>query len=106
LDCGERAVRIVFAHQDDGPTKQNAIESIARKLSVNHETFQQWVHRAETAVAFNERALPLWSPARGSSWTVSGQLGFVQTQESPVWPAALDLRPGRHLQSDYELDLT
>jgi transposase len=44
----ERAVRMVFEHQDEYPSQWKAIESISTKLSVNHETLRQWVRRAET----------------------------------------------------------
>jgi len=44
----ERAVRMVFDHQGEYPTQWKAIESIAKKLQVNHETLRQWVRRAET----------------------------------------------------------
>ena len=44
----ERAVRMVFDHQDEYPSQWKAIESISAKLSVNHETLRQWVRRAET----------------------------------------------------------
>src|SRR5579872_2737984 len=44
----ERAVRMVFDHQADYPTEWKAIESIAAKLQINHETLRQWVRRAET----------------------------------------------------------
>ena len=44
----DRAVRMVFEHQDEYPTQWKAIESIAKKLTVNHETLRQWVRRAET----------------------------------------------------------
>ncbi len=44
----ERAVRMVFEHQDQYPSQWKAIESISAKLSVNHETLRQWVRRAET----------------------------------------------------------
>src|ERR1700756_1412872 len=44
----ERAVRMVFEHQDEYPTQGKAIESISKKLQVNHETLRQWVRRAET----------------------------------------------------------
>jgi transposase len=44
----ERAVRMVFEHQNDYPTQWKAIESISKKLQVNHETLRQWVRRAET----------------------------------------------------------
>ena len=47
-DFRERAVRMVFDHQDQYPTQWKAIESIAKKLTVNHETLRQWVRRAET----------------------------------------------------------
>ena len=44
----ERAVRMVFEHQDEYPSQWKAIESISAKLSINHETLRQWVRRAET----------------------------------------------------------
>ena len=44
----ERAVRMVFEHQDEYPTQWKAIESISTKLSINHETLRGWVRRAET----------------------------------------------------------
>ena len=44
----ERAVRMVFEHQLEYPSQWKAIESIAKKLSVNHETLRLWVRRAET----------------------------------------------------------
>src|SRR3954454_5978092 len=44
----ERAVRMVFDHQADYPSQWKAIESIAAKLSINHETLRIWVRRAET----------------------------------------------------------
>jgi transposase len=39
---------MVLEHQDEYPTQWKAIESIAKKLSVNHESLRQWVRRAET----------------------------------------------------------
>jgi transposase len=44
----ERAVRMVFDHQSEYPSQWKAIESISKKLSINHETLRQWVRRAET----------------------------------------------------------
>ena len=44
----ERAVRMVFEHQDEYPSQWKAIESISTKLSINHETLRIWVRRAET----------------------------------------------------------
>ena len=44
----ERAVRMVFEHQGEYPSQWKAIESISKKLSINHETLRQWVRRAET----------------------------------------------------------
>ena len=48
MEFRDRAVRMVFEHQDEYPTQWKAIESIAKKLQVNHETLRQWVRRAET----------------------------------------------------------
>jgi transposase len=44
----ERAVRMVFEHQDEYPSQWKAIESISAKLGINHETLRIWVRRAET----------------------------------------------------------
>ena len=38
---------MVFEHQDEYPSQWKAIESIAEKLGVNHETLRLWVRRAE-----------------------------------------------------------
>ena len=48
VEVRERAVRMVFEHQGEYPSQWKAIESIAKKLSINHETLRQWVRRAET----------------------------------------------------------
>ncbi len=37
----ERAVRMVFEHQDEYPTQWKAIDSLSKKLNVNHETLRQ-----------------------------------------------------------------
>jgi transposase len=39
---------MVFDHQDEYPSQWKAIESIAAKLAINHETLRIWVRRAET----------------------------------------------------------
>jgi transposase len=44
----ERAVRMVLDHQEEYPTQWKAIEWIAKKVTVNHETLRPWVRRAET----------------------------------------------------------
>jgi transposase len=43
----QRAVRLVFEHQDEYPSQWRAIESVATKLGINRETLRQWVRRAE-----------------------------------------------------------
>jgi transposase len=48
VEVRERAVRLVFEHQAEYQSQRRAIESIAKKLSVNHETLRLWVRRAET----------------------------------------------------------
>ncbi len=37
----------MFNHQGEYPSQWKAIESIAKKLNVNHETLRLWVRRAE-----------------------------------------------------------
>src|SRR5919201_7033296 len=44
----ERAVRLVFEHQDEHPSQWAAICSIAEKFGVSSETLRKWVRRAET----------------------------------------------------------
>ena len=39
---------MVFDHQSEYPSQWKAIESIAAKLTINHETLRHWVRRAET----------------------------------------------------------
>ncbi len=43
----ERAVRMLFEHQHQYSSQWKAIESIAKKLGVNHETLRKWVRAAE-----------------------------------------------------------
>ncbi len=43
----ERAVRMVFEHQDEHPSQWAAICSIAHKFGVSSETLRKWVRRAE-----------------------------------------------------------
>ena len=39
---------MVIEHQDDYPSQWKAIQSIAQKLKVNHESLRIWVRKAET----------------------------------------------------------
>lgn len=48
VEVRERAVRLVREHEHEYPSQWKAIESISKKLGVNHETLRVWVRRAET----------------------------------------------------------
>ena len=48
----ERAVRMVFEHQDEHRSQWAAITSIAEKFGVSSETLRKWVRRAETDDGF------------------------------------------------------
>jgi len=43
----ERAVRMVFEHQDEYHSQWAAITSVATKLGMTPETLRKWVRRAE-----------------------------------------------------------
>jgi len=43
----ERAVRLVFEHQDEYDSQWAAITSVATKLGMTPETLRKWVKRAE-----------------------------------------------------------
>src|SRR3990172_2411006 len=43
----ERAVRMVFEHQDEHPSQWAAIPSIAGEVGMTAETLGKWVRRAE-----------------------------------------------------------
>ena len=47
IELRERAVRMVFEHQDEYSSQWKAICSIADKLDVNHESLRGWGRRAE-----------------------------------------------------------
>src|SRR4030095_2777309 len=44
----QRAVRLVFEHQDAHPSQWAGVCSIAAKFGISHETLRNWVRRAET----------------------------------------------------------
>ena len=69
---------MVFDHQGEYPSQWKAIESIAAKLAINHETLRIWVRRAETdagerpGLTTDERARDPRA-AKGGQRAASGQ---------------------------------
>jgi transposase len=59
----ERAVRMVFEHQDEHPSQWAAIGSIAQRFGISHETLRKWVRRAEV----DEGLRPPGSPPKSVS---------------------------------------
>ena len=47
VEVRERAVRLVFEHQDEYDSQWAAISSVAQKLGMTPETLRKWVRRAE-----------------------------------------------------------
>jgi len=47
LEVRERAVRLVFEHQEEYASQWAAISSIAEKIGCTPETLRSWVRRAE-----------------------------------------------------------
>ena len=47
---------MAFDYQEEYSSQWKAIESIAKKLSVNHKSLRQWVRRAETNAGRTSRA--------------------------------------------------
>ena len=47
VEVRERAVRMVFEHQDEYDSQWAAIASVATKLGMTPETLRKWVRRAE-----------------------------------------------------------
>jgi transposase len=47
VEVRERAVRMVFEHQDEYDSQWAAITSVATKLGMTPETLRKWVRRAE-----------------------------------------------------------
>jgi transposase len=47
VEVRERAVRLVFEHESEHPSRWATIESIAAKIGCKAETLRQWVRRAE-----------------------------------------------------------
>jgi len=62
VDFRERAVRMVFDHEHEYPSQWKAIESISKKLSINHETLRVWVRRAETDAGRGPGSRPKSAP--------------------------------------------
>ena len=47
MRCVSGRSRMLFEHQHEYPSQWKAIESISKKLNINHETLRIWVRKAE-----------------------------------------------------------
>ena len=50
----ERAIRLVFEHQNEYDSQWKAISSVASKLGMTPETLRQWVKQAEIDEGYRE----------------------------------------------------
>ena len=94
----ERAVRMVFEHQDEHPSQWAAICSIAAKFGISHETLRHWVRRAEV----DEGSRPgLTSDERERLKSLEREVqelrraNEILKSASAFFAAELDRRPGR-----------
>jgi transposase len=94
----ERAVRMVFEHQDEHPSQWAAICSIAAKFGISHETLRNWVRRAET----DDGQRPgLTSEERQRLQSLEREVrelrraNEILKSASAFFAAELDRRPGR-----------
>jgi transposase len=74
----ERAVRMVFEHQDEHLSQWSAITSIAAKFGVSREALRKWVRRAEVDGGFrpgihDRRALAPEDPRAREPRAAKGQ---------------------------------
>jgi hypothetical protein len=76
----ERAVRLVFEHQDEHPSQWAAICSIAHKFGVSAETLRKWVRRAEIDEG-SRPGLTTQERERRKGW--SGRCGSCPCQPDP-----------------------
>ena len=47
VEVRERAAGMVLDHQGEYPSQWKAVESIAKKIGVNHETLRMWMKQAQ-----------------------------------------------------------